>query len=133
MPSKRAPKAAPADKQPKPAPPPFHESYSHLLVCLPDSVVEKVKARAEARGLDVAVADDYIVVEILEGAREAYTRKKEGSRASAARRRAAKKAAAAPEVEPEAAPAEAPAEALEAPADAAPEAAAPATESTPLP
>ena len=100
MPSKRSPKVAPG---PAEIPAPFHESYGQPLDGLPSSVVEKVKARAEMRGLDLAVADDYIVVEILEGARSAYTRKKEGSRASAARRRAAKKAAAAPAVETEAA------------------------------
>ena len=123
MPSrKQAPKAAPADKQPKPAPPPFHEAYGPLLDGLPDSVIEKVKARAEMRGLDLAVADDYIVVELIEGARSAYERKKAGSRLSAAKRRAAKKSSAAPAVEAAAAPADTPADApaVEPPAPAEP-------------
>ena len=120
MPSKKQAKTA----APGPAeiPAPFHESYGPLLAGLPDSVIQKVKSRASARGLDVAIADDYIILEIIEGAREAYERKKQGSRLSAAKRRAAAKAAPAVETEAaiEAAPAEAPAEA-------------PATESTPLP
>ena len=119
MPSKRAPKIAPG---PAEIPAPFHEAYGPLLLGLPSSVVEKVKARAEVRGLDPATADDYLIIELLEGARSAYERKKAGSRASAAKQRAAAKAA--PEVEPEAAIEAAPAEA---PADA------PAAEPTPLP
>ena len=118
MPSKRSPKVAPG---PAETPAPFHEAYGPLLVGLPDSVILKIKARAEVRGLDLS-ADDDAVRDLVETARSAYERKKEGSRASAAKRRAAKKATAALEVEPlEAAPADA---ALEA---------APATESTPLP
>ena len=93
---KRSPKVAPG---PAEIPSPFHESYSHLLDGLPDSVVQKVKSRISARGLDLAVEADYLIIELLEGARSAYERKKEGSRASAARRRASKKALAA-EVEP---------------------------------
>ena len=114
MPSrKRSPKVAPADEQPKPTPAPFHEVYGLLLVGLPDSVLLKIKARAEVRGLDLA-ADDDAVRDLIETAREAYERKKAGSRASAARRRSAAKAKAAPEVEPlEAAPADAPAPAAE--------------------
>ena len=107
MPSKRSPKVAPGPALG------FHEAYGSLLDGLPDSVIQKVKARAEMRGLDISTDDEYIV-EILESARSAYERKKEGSRASAARRRAAKKSTAALEVEPEAAieaaPADAPAE-----------------------
>ena len=121
MPSKRSPKVAPADK---PTPAPFHESYGALLAGLPDSVLLKIKARAEVRGLDVAVGEDYLITELLESARSAYERKKLGSRASAARRRAAKKSA------PEAAPPEAAVEA--APADTPAPADAPAAEPTPL-
>ena len=97
MPSKkRAPKvapAAPADEIPKPTPAdeipslsacaPFHEAYGPLLLGLPSSVVEKIKARAEVRGLDISEDDD-AVRELPESAREAYERKKAGSRASAA-------------------------------------------------
>ena len=99
MPSKRAPKAA--DEQPKPIPAPFHESYGLLLDGLPDSVIQKVKTRAELRGLDPATADDYLIIELLESARGAYERKKTSSRLAAARRRASKKSlAAAAAVEP---------------------------------
>ena len=114
MPSKRSPKVAPADEIPKPTPAPFHEDYGPLLVGLPDSVLLKIKARAEVRGLDLS-ADDDAVRDLVETARSAYERKKEGSRASAAKRRAAKKATAALEVEPEAAIEAAPADT---PADA---------------
>ena len=119
MPSKRSPKVAPG---PAEIPAPFHEAYGPLLLGLPSSVVEKVKARSEMRGLDLS-ADDDAVRELLESAREAYERKKAGSRASAAKRRAAKKATAALEVEPleavlEAAPADAPA--VEPPAEPTP-------------
>ena len=98
MPSKRSPKVAPGPA-PKPTPAPFHEAYGPHLLGLPDSVIKKIAARAGARGLDLAVEADYLIIELLEGARSAYERKKEGSRASAARRRASKKALAA-EVEP---------------------------------
>ena len=114
MPSKRSPKVAPG---PAEIPAPFHAAYGPLLLGLPSSVVEKVKARAEVRGLDPATADDYLIIELLESAREAYERKKAGSRASAAKRRSTAKAKAALEaapaalaVEPEAAPADAPAD-----------------------
>ena len=125
MPSKRSPKVAPADEQPKPTPAPFHEVYGLLLVGLPDSVLLKIKARAEVRGLDVAVGEDYLITELLESARSAYERKKLGSRASAARRRAAKKATAAPEAAPEVEP--------EAAIEAAPADAPAPAEPTPLP
>ena len=109
MPSKRSPKVAQADEIPKPTPAPFHEAYGQLLVGLPDSVILKIKARAEVRGLDLSAEDD-CVRDLIETARWAYERKEEGSRASAAKRRAAKKATAALEVEQlEAAPADAPA------------------------
>ena len=106
MPSKRATKSkqaaapGPADEIPSLAP--FHEAYTQLLDGLPDSVVGKIKARAEVRGLDLSADDDY-VRDLIETARSAYERKKAGSRASAAKRRAAAKAAL------EAAPADAPA------------------------
>ena len=58
MPSKRSPKVAPADEQPKPTPAPFHEVYGLLLVGLPDSVLLKIKARAEVRGLDLSAEDE---------------------------------------------------------------------------
>ena len=103
MPSKRATKSKQA-AAPGPAeiPAPFHEAYGSLLQGLPDSVVGKVKARAEVRRLDLS-ADDDAVRDLLESARASYERKKAGSRASAAKRRAAAKAA------PAAAPADAPA------------------------
>ena len=91
----RSSKVAPG---PAEIPAPFHESYGALLAGLPSSVVKKVTARAEARGLDLAVPADYIVEELLEAARGSYERKKQGSKVSAAKRRASKKAlAAAPE------------------------------------
>ena len=85
---------------------------SHLLDGLPDSVVGKIRARAEVRGLDLSEDND-AVRDLVETAREAYERKKAGSRASAAKRRSAAKAKAAPAaletaVEPPA-PADAPA------------------------
>ena len=141
MPSKkRALKTAPANEIPKPtpadvipsldtltlerkaacAPEPFHEAYGPLLLGLPSSVVEKVKARSDARGLDLT-ADDDAVRDLLESARAAYERKKEGSRASAAKRRASKKAVAAATLEAARAALEAaPADALEAELEAAP-------------
>ena len=132
MPSKkRAPKPAPADEIPKPTPAdeipslsacaPFHEAYGPLLLGLPSSVVEKIKARADVRGLDLS-ADDDAVRDLVETAREAYARKKAGSRASAAKRRAAKKATAALEaaVEPLEAALEAAPATLEAALEAAP-------------
>ena len=93
MPSKRATKTKQA-AAPGPAetPAPFHEAYGSLLVGLPDSVILKIKARAEVRGLDLS-ADDDAVRDLIESAREAYERKKAGSRASAAKQRAAAKAA----------------------------------------
>ena len=121
MPSKklrdRAPKAAPgpADEIPSLAAcAPFHEAYTQLLDGLPSSVVEKVKARAEVRGLDLT-ADEDAVRDLLETAREAYERKKAGSRLAAAKRRASKKAGAAAALESAPAAFEAaPADALEA-------------------
>ena len=71
---------------------------SHLLDGLPDSVVGKIRARAEARGLDLT-ADDDAVRDLVSTAREAYERKKAGSRASAAKRRSAKKSLAAAALE----------------------------------
>ena len=113
MPSKkRATKAAPADEQPKPIPAPFHGAYGPLLDGLPESVVGKVKARAEMRGLDLSTDDDYIV-EILESSRGAYERKKASSRLAAARRRASKKSVAAAALEAAVEPLEAAVEPLE--------------------
>ena len=91
----------------------FHEAYTHLLDGLPASVVEKVRARAEARGLDISTEDDYIV-EILESSRGAYERKKASSRLAAARRRASKKSVADAALEAAVEPLEAAVEPLEA-------------------
>ena len=96
MSSKRSTKAAPgpADEQPKPIPAPFHETYGPLLDGMPASVIEKIKARSEVRGLDLS-ADDDAVRDLVESAHSAYQKKKESSRLAAAKRRASKKSAAA--------------------------------------
>ena len=127
MPSKRSPKVAPADEQPKPIPSPFHEAYGPLRDGMPTSVIEMIKARAHLRGFDLSADDDY-VRDLIESARSAYQKKKEGSRLAAAKRRAAKKSVAAAALEAAVEPLEAAVEPLE----AAP-AVEPPAEPTPLP
>ena len=101
----------------------FHEAYAHLLDGMPASVTGKVLARAGVRGLDISEECDD-VCELIESARSAYQKKKEGSRLAAAKRRAAKKSVAAAALETARATLEAAVEPL---------ASAPDAEPTPLP